>query len=192
MQPYRIVMQYHSLSSRSSALSVTLHDVLMKSVTYNQNTIVLLFTQLVETLEYLHEDVKILHNDLKCSNVLLCDGSGVCNVQIMLLDFGKATSITDVRKYALNDIEKIQYVKYYPHLAPEVVQGYAPQSKQSDVYALGIIFHQVFDHAEMRDINSKVTKKVYNLAAKCTSPHAFNRPDAKNILVTIKEILCCN
>ena len=160
-------MQYHSLSSRSSALSVTLHDVLMKSVTYNQNTIVLLFTQLVETLEDL-------------------------NVQIMLLDFGKATSITDVRKYALNDIEKIQYVKYYPHLAPEVVQGYAPQSKQSDVYALGIIFHQVFDHAEMRDINSKVTKKVYNLAAKCTSPHAFNRPDAKNILVTIKEILCCN
>ena len=42
-------------------------------------------------------------------------------------------------------------MKYYPHLASEVVQGYAPQSKQSDMYSLGIIFRKVFDHAEIRD-----------------------------------------
>ena len=35
----------------------------------------------------------------------------------MLLDFGKATPITDGRKYRLNDIKKVQYVKYYSRLA---------------------------------------------------------------------------
>ena len=188
-QPYRIIMQYHGLSGRVSSLSVTLNDVLTRSVAYNQNTIVLLFAQLAEAMRYLHEDAKLLHNDLKCSNVLLCDGCDEHEVQIMLLDFGKATLLADGRRYTLNDIEKVQYVKYYPHLAPEVVQGYAPQSKQSDMYSLGIIFHKVFDHAEIRDIDSAVTKRMNSLATKCTSLHAFSRPSATHILSIIKEII---
>ena len=47
----------------------------------------------------------------------------VSGVQILLIDFGKATGIHNGRALRLNDVEKLQYVKYYPHVAPEVIQG---------------------------------------------------------------------
>lgn len=39
----------------------------------NEHTIVMLCIQLMEAVRYLHDDVKVLHNDLKCNNVLVCD-----------------------------------------------------------------------------------------------------------------------
>jgi len=196
--PYRIIMQYHGLSNRASTLSVTLNDILIKSETYDQNTILLLCAQLTETVHYLHEDVKILHNDLKCNNVLICDkftgkdstsNQPVCNVQILLIDFGKATSVDNGRKYKLNDVEKLQYIKYYPHLASEVVQGFSSQSKLSDIYSLGVIFHKIFDHGAIKYTTSNIIKKMDDLAAKCRSPHSFCRPNAKKISEAIKKML---
>jgi len=70
--PYKIAMQYYGLSEQM--MSVTLSDVLCgPSKLYDQNTFLLLYAQIAEALHYLHDKVKILHNDLKCNNVVICD-----------------------------------------------------------------------------------------------------------------------
>jgi len=70
--PYKIVMQYYGLSEQM--MSVTLSDVLCgPSKLHDQNTFLILCAQIAEALRYLHDEVKILHNDLKCNNVVICD-----------------------------------------------------------------------------------------------------------------------
>lgn len=60
-----------------------------------------LCTQLMEAIHYLHDDVKVLHNDLKANNVLVCTEittpSTEKGVQIIIIDFGKATSIENAK-----------------------------------------------------------------------------------------------
>ena len=70
-QPYKIVMQYHSL--HEGGKSTTLYDVLSTSKIHSEHTIVMLCIQLMEAVRYLHDDVKVLHDDLKCNNILVCD-----------------------------------------------------------------------------------------------------------------------
>lgn len=68
--PYKIVMQYHGLSEQM--MSVTLSDILCDpSKLYDQNTFLLLCAQIAEAVRYLHDEVKILHNDLKYNNVVI-------------------------------------------------------------------------------------------------------------------------
>lgn len=83
--PYRIIMQYHSVSNK--ALSVTLSDVLVDSNwTVRSHSI----HDLCEAVHYLHEDIKIL----KCNNILICDGlngpsiftEDTCDMQIVVID----------------------------------------------------------------------------------------------------------
>ena len=195
--PYRIVMQYHGLSGQCQ-LSVTLSDVLMKPEKYDQSTMLLFCAQLAEVVQYLHDEVKILHNDLKCNNVVICDsvterqlpvGEAVSGVQILLIDFGKATGIHNGKALRLNDAEKLQYMKYYPHVAPEVIQGSSRQSKLTDIYSLGVLFHKIHDHGIVKNKSSSAINKLLNLAAKCRSSHSSSRPVAKNISETIKQIL---
>ena len=107
-QPYKIVMQYHSL--HEGGKSTTLYDVLSMSEIHSEHTIVMLCIQLMEAVRYLHDDVKELHNDLKCNNVIVCDSvaeqpvpsSSERCVQIMIIDFGKATMVDNGKHYHLN------------------------------------------------------------------------------------------
>ena len=50
----------------------------------------------------------------------------------MVIDFGKATSIDGGKIYKLNELEKSQYMKYYPHIAPvshhAVIVGHLPRT----------------------------------------------------------------
>lgn len=194
--PYRIIMQHHGLSGQSG-LSVTLSDVLMKREKYDDNTMFTFCAQLAEVLQYLHDEVQILHNDLKCNNVVICDSvkhsptvdEAVCGIQIMLIDFGKATGIHNGKIFRLTDAEKFQYIKYYPHIAPEVIQGSSRQSKLTDIYSLGVIFHKIFDHGIVKNKSNSMINKLDDIATKCRSPHSFSRPDAKKVSGIIKKIL---
>lgn len=191
--PYKIVMQYHGLSEHT--MSVTLSDVLCDpSNLYDQNVFLLLCAQIAEAVRYLHDEVKILHNDLKCNNVVICDSisevarsstyTHSSNVQIVLIDFGKATNTDKGKTYKLNEIEKSQYTAKFPHMAPEVIEGFSPQSKMSDIYSLGSIFFKVHDHAVIP--NKEILEKLQKLAMKCKSPRCSCRPSAKNVLGTLK------
>ena len=72
-------------------------------------------------------------------NVLLTDAMtespSVDNyIQIVLIDFGKATSVNNNRKYTLSGAEKAKYTRKYPYIAPD---GLTTQTISSDVYSVG-------------------------------------------------------
>ena len=88
-----------------------------------QQHILVFCCQLVEALVYLYCEAHVLHNDLK---PVLCDTIGLSHaesssneigLQIVLVDFGKATIISAGRRYYS------EYTRCYPHITPEVTEG---------------------------------------------------------------------
>ena len=80
---------------------------------------------------YLHNKVKVLHNDIKSNNIVL-DGPILFEAEAVLLDFGKATDHNSSMIYNTPaDVHKFR------HLAPKLEQVKGKQRHKSDVYSLG-------------------------------------------------------
>ena len=115
-----------------------------------EEVMIILCNQLVEALDYMHREAKVLHNDLKCDNIFVCDriteasrkSSDDSSVQLMFVDFGKATSVEKGRLFHLNGVEKSDYALKFPHIAPEVVDGFMKQTVMSDMYPAGYVFRK--------------------------------------------------
>ena len=86
----------------------------------------------------------MLHNDIKANNILLTDCTTESQmrekyIQIVLIDFGKATPIQNDCKYNLSDAEKAKYFRKYPHISPEVIEGLTTKTPSSDIYSAGYV-----------------------------------------------------
>ena len=93
-------------------------------------------------ISYMHGQ-SILHNDIKCDNVLLVKGSTGA-VTPKIIDFGKATHMSYPVQYKLSPEEQARYNEFHRHLAHELrnVQG-SYQSKASDIYSFGYLIKSV-------------------------------------------------
>lgn len=91
--------------------------------------------QLSDCLSYLHSK-NIIHNDIKGDNVVI-DCSSKSIFSPILIDFGKACLITQVRKKTLTE-EKAKHYRGHCHIAPEVIEGSYANSILSDVYSFGV------------------------------------------------------
>ena len=132
--PLCLVLQFHAFKELES---VTLEHEL-RNYHLKCHIWVHLCAQLLEAIKYLHEEANILHNDIKPNNVLVAQSNGdQFHYQVVLIDFGKATSIEESKRYHLTGIEKIEYVRNFPHISPEVVERETKQSKFSDIYSFG-------------------------------------------------------
>ena len=125
-QPFCIVMQFHGFRGLEAS---TIADQLMNRNHFTSHSWLLLVTQLLEAIHYLHEEAKILHNDIQCNNILVAQSFYASeNYQIVLIDFGKATLISESKGYHINSIE---YMQKYTHISPEVIEG---ETRQTDFF----------------------------------------------------------
>lgn len=112
--------------------------------------------------------------------------SGEKQLQIVIIDFGKATLVSKGKHYHLNEIEKSEYFRCYSHISPEVIEGITGQSKMSDIYAVGGILQKIVSSDLLRADNRKAMD---DLATKCRSPKYLLRPSAHEGLESLKKIV---
>ena len=107
-----------------------LADISAEGATINFTNVL---SGLCSGIEYIHEKVKILHNDIKINNVVL-DGNSLAEAEAILIDFAKARDQISPKVYVTPaDMQQ------FKHLAPELGQVNGKQSKKSDVYSLGFL-----------------------------------------------------
>ena len=86
--------------------------------------------------------MNILHNDIKL-NVLIAKSADCSQYQAVLIDFGKATLTHESKRY---NIEIVEYIRRFPHIPPEVVEGETCQTIYSDMYAYGKLMFHLLNH----------------------------------------------
>lgn len=182
-EPYRLVMQFHGTDGKSGTLFQELRDkkkIDSSSCGDSSNHMLAFCAQIVEAVHYLHHEVEILHNDITTTNIVLD------NDHIVLIDFGKATKISEAKLYHLAESEKLEYVTKYPHMAPEVIYGRQRQSMYSDMYAVGLVLYHVCDHG---NISQLMKKSLKCLAEKCRSAQFNTRPKSRDALKYLQGVL---
>lgn len=99
-----------------------------------------LFRQIAEAVRYAHRHL-VIHRDLKSANVLV-DGDG----RARLLDFGIATLLSAPGVAT----EQTRVMATPENAAPEQLRG-EPISTATDVYALGLLLHELLTGLPARD-----------------------------------------
>lgn len=173
-QPLCLVMQFHALEElNSSTVEVELPQNHFDSHTWLQ-----MCTQLLEAIKYLHEEVSILHNDIKPNNIVIAKSlplisKDVCEYQVVLLDFGKATKKDESKRYNPSGVE---YMRKFPHIAPEVIEGETKQSVYSDVYSFGKVLFRIINQGCASGLHSCIQRELVAYAERCISPSYCTRP----------------
>lgn len=161
-----IVMKFYSVAGKPC----TFHDYIRKERLSSEDWARILL-RVCNGLAAIHQK-SYLHNDLKCDNIVLSDCIPNCKkpppVWPIIIDFGKARTIKNAKIYRLNEVEKKEYLKYYTHLAPELVLGSCPQSVLTDIYSLCQIVGKVASIS--RDKHLKAIAKF------CVKNNPANRP----------------
>ena len=109
----------------------SLKDMLEKQGALSLNRTVRLIEQIAEALAAAH-DAAVVHRDLKPANILI-DLRG----NAYLTDFGIAKQLSDDNASATNAIKGT-----FAYMSPEQIQEKAV-SPQTDIYALGVMLHEV-------------------------------------------------
>ena len=104
-RPFRLIMQFHGIGSSSCTLAKMLcqEDRLIDGKVWLH-----LCAQMFEAIRFLHDEASVLHNDIKSNNMLVAQsvstepepelGPDNVRVQIVVIDFGMASSIADNKR----------------------------------------------------------------------------------------------
>ena len=171
-------MQFHTLCNQE----VSTFERELCAGKFHGTIWVILCAQIMEVIRYLHEEASILHNDIKGDNILLTRAlqpEEDCQYQIVLIDFGKAKKIAESRRYHLTLFEQSEYIRKYPHIPPEVIEGEQRQSRWSDIYAIGRLLCQISDSCCIKSLESWQQRKFKTFAERCRSVHFTSRPSIK-------------
>lgn len=145
---------------------INLCDIPAETTTINWTN---LLNGLCSGIRYLHNKVKVLHNDIKSNNVVL-DGCNLFEAEAVLLDFGKATDQNSPKIY-----DKPADTRKFRHLAPELGHVNGKQSNKSDVYSLGYMIRNLkYKHQNFPSM-------FVNIYRSCLRTSPPSRPSASDI-----------
>ena len=108
----------------------TLREYLLTKKRIPEDEIIDLFVQICLAVKYIH-DRKIIHRDLKTSNIFLLK-----NKMVKLGDFGFAKALNSTYDQAKTQLGTPYYA------SPEICSG-KPYSTPSDIWALGVILYEM-------------------------------------------------
>ena len=113
--------------------------------------------QLCSAVRVLHEQTPaIIHRDIKPGNVLVSD-EGV----IKLIDFDAAKEYSSAKS---RDTELIGTPDY---AAPEQY-GFAPSDPRTDIYAIGVLFHELLTGSKPNETNTRYNGRYKHIIQTCT------------------------
>ena len=191
--PYRIVMQFEGIATQSKPS--TLQETLSMKNISSSSTWLSICAQLMEALRYLHEEAFILHNDIKTNNILISERGMPFSTTIhssalslVLIDFGEATSVEKGKKYCLTWVERAEYTRKYPHIAPEIIDGMGKQTQKSDIFSAGTVLHRVIDSLSSDQLPLSKKNIIAKLATDCRSSNVSCRPRAEVALGVFKTL----
>lgn len=176
---YYISMEYIQKGSLLKLISAT-------SV-MNENAARKIFTQLINTLDYLHNKMNIAHRDVKLENILLDQ-----NWNVKLIDFGLSGVFSPQDPFFTNACGTPTYV------APELINN-IKYTASVDVWAAGVVLYilttgflpfadQEYSRLASLILNStpkypeNLSESLKNLISSMLSKEASNRISAREIL----------
>ena len=125
----------------------------------DEDTIKKLFIQILYAVQYLHNEIKVIHRDLKMENILLDQ-----NNNVRITDFGLCCPIINDKKSSDESMNGGSPA----YVAPELILG-QKYTESVDVWALGIIlFAMVHTYLPYDDPNlNRLFRKIISLNVKC-------------------------
>ena len=127
----------------------------------------------MEALLHIHK-AGYVHGDLKTDNVLI--EAGMCAV---IIDFGKSVLANKAKLNKIPLSEQSDYQAKYPWVAPEVVNGTTPLSRESDIFAYGCLIKRIMKACELQ------SKRLDEVTANAMNAN----PGARYCLTRIQNIL---
>lgn len=99
-----------------------------------------LFLQVCHAVQHAHQK-GVIHRDLKPSNILVAVADGVARPKI--IDFGIAKATVGGARALPAVTEVAQFVGTPGYMSPEQVAGDSDLDTRSDIYALGVVLHEL-------------------------------------------------
>ena len=155
-RPYKIITQLHSLHDPYQQLLWT-----KQFQTKEPSMWLTLTSQMLEAVRYLHDEVQLINNDIKSNNILLTHSfiSKSSMVQIVIVDFGKCTKIENRRSFKLSQMEIAEYMRMYPYMAQELIEGIANESPQTDIiYTVQVVLYCQFMTVKFSTLTTRNTE----------------------------------
>jgi serine/threonine protein kinase len=133
-----------------------LFDYITKQGKLSENDSKIIFAQLLDALEYLHEH-RVVHRDLKPENVMVDE-----KLQVKLIDFGFATLYNPQDQLSTNCGSPL-------YAAPEIVRGQQYTGPEVDSWSVGVVLYAMltgclpFEGEGLKALYSKICQGDFSI-----------------------------